>query len=99
MRDRFRAGFRPALYAGASAAVISLFMLPMLGEHTTGDAIGAVALNFVAVGGMILLLYLSGIVKPTDRKKAMPVNPWIVAVLALTLGVALWVGLTTGANR
>jgi uncharacterized membrane protein HdeD (DUF308 family) len=86
---RWRAGVRPGLVVGAVAALLAFLVLPMFPSDGTADAVGAVVGTFVLAFTLIVLLYASGMVRPTDRTRRVPVNPWLLSLVLVTLVAAL----------
>jgi hypothetical protein len=70
---------------GAITALLALLALPMFPPTTAADAVGVAIGSFGLLFGLILLLYASGLVRPTDTTRRVPVNPWLLGLVVLAL--------------
>ena len=87
VRDRFRAGLRPALYGSLFMAILGVMALPMVRNATVAQA----RLEFlVGVAGtfvFIIALYACGIAEPYPASHR--TSRWVLALVAALVIVVI----------
>lgn len=86
LRQRLRAGLRPAVYVAVLCVALGVFSLPMFPAYTvTPLEIGTAG---ILMFGLVLSAYASGLVRPADRSRRIPVNLSLLAIAGVALALA-----------
>jgi hypothetical protein len=69
-------------------AAFVLLKSPGFRSYGALRALSEIAASTAIVFVVVLLLYGTGLVRPTDKSKRMPVNPWLVGLVLVALVIA-----------